>query len=150
MTTLADWLTSHNYPLENLNAWGKNGHTPLMQATREGDIGIVQELLNQGVDLNLRNHDGNNAIWFACFANHLDLVNLLASAGIDLDNQNDNGATVLMYCASAGKTPLVARLLELGANPHLKNLDDFRALDFASTLEILRILQNVTRTESPR
>ena len=70
-------------------------------------------------------------------------MELLINAGIDLDNQNDNGVTVLMYAASSGKTDAVKLLLEKGANPHLRNLDDFRAIEFASTVEILKLLRGV-------
>jgi uncharacterized protein len=52
----------------------------------------------------------------------------------------------LMYSASAGKTEIVQALLQRGANPTLKNLDDFTALDFAGNVDILRILQRATAT----
>ncbi len=136
----AQWLQENNYHPENLNQPGENGDTALIKATKEGNLEIVCELIADGAELNIRNNDGNNALWFACFANHFELINLLIDAGINIDNQNDNGATALMYVASAGKTELVKLLLQKGANSQLKNLDDFRAVDFASTLETLAIL----------
>ena len=137
------WLQHKNYSTENLDERVDNGGTALIVASREGAIDIVQDLLANGVNINLKNNDGNNALWFACFGNNLDLMRLLINAGIDLDNQNDNGVTVLMYAASSGKTDAVKLLLEKGANPHLRNLDDFRAIEFASTIEILNILRGV-------
>ncbi len=136
----AQWLQNNNYNPENLNQPGENGDTALIKATKEGNLEIVWELIADGAELNIRNNDGNNALWFACFANHFELINLLIDGGINIDNQNDNGATALMYVASAGKTELVKLLLQKGANSQLKNLDDFRAVDFASTLETLAIL----------
>ncbi|MDJ0632395.1 MAG: ankyrin repeat domain-containing protein [Xenococcaceae cyanobacterium MO_188.B29] len=137
------WLQQKGYSAENLDERVDNGGTALIVASREGAIDIVQDLLANGVNINLKNNDGNNALWFACFGNNLDLMRLLINAGIDLDNQNDNGVTVLMYAASSGKTDAVKLLLEKGANPHLRNLDDFRAIEFASTIEILNILRGV-------
>ncbi len=135
------WLQKKGYSAENLDKQGDNGATALIAASREGAIDIVRDLLGSGANINLKNNDGNNALWFACFGNHIALIRLLVNAGIDLDNQNDNGVTVLMYAASSGKTQAVKLLLEAGANPHLKNLDDFRAIDFSSTIEILQILR---------
>ena len=68
-------------------------------------------------------------------------MRLLINAGIEINNQNDNGVTVLMYAASSGKIDAVKLLLAAGANPHLKNLDDFSAIEFSSTFEILKILR---------
>ncbi|MDJ0531296.1 MAG: ankyrin repeat domain-containing protein [Xenococcaceae cyanobacterium MO_207.B15] len=135
------WLQKKGYSADNLDERKNNGTTALIVASREGAMDIVADLQKSDININLKNNDGNNALWFACFGNHLDLMGLLINAGIDLDNQNDNGVSVLMYAASAGKTDAVKLLLEAGANPHLKNLDDFRAIDFSSTIEILQILR---------
>ena len=52
-----------------------------------------------------------------------------------------NGASCLMYVASNGKPDLVKLLLGKGANPRLKNFDDFSALDLAASLECLKLLR---------
>ena len=62
-----------------------------------------------------------------------------------MDHQNDNGATCLMYAASTGKHAVVEKLLHAGANPQLKTLDDFSALDMAATIECLRLLRGVEK-----
>jgi hypothetical protein len=46
-----------------------------------------------------------------------------------------------MYTASAGKHELVRTLLALGANPDLRTLDDFTALEMAASLECLQLLR---------
>lgn len=135
------WLQKKGYSAENLDERFDNGATALIVASKEGAINIVEDLLSSSVNINLKNNDGNNALWFACFSNYLKLMELLIDSGIDVDNQNDNGVTVLMYAASAGKTNAVKVLLKAGANPHLRNLDDFRAIEFSSTFEILNLLR---------
>ena len=139
------WLIAKDYSLEDLNQRGENGDTALMKATRDGVYAVVQELIDVCVDINARNSDGNNVLWFACFGNHYDLINLLLAVNINIDNQNDNGATVLMYAASAGKTEVVKLLLQHHPNLTLKNLDDYKAIDFESNVEVLRILKNATK-----
>ena len=138
------WLEKKGYSTANLNDRGYNGATALIVASWAGEINIVKDLLVRGVNVNLRNNDGNNALWFACFKNNLPLMGLLINAGIEIDNQNDNGVTVLMYAASSGKTEAIKLLLEAGANPNLRNIDGFRAIEFSSTVEILKILRQVT------
>ena len=71
------------------------------------------------------------------------LLTLLA-AGCDVDNANVNGVTSLMYAASSGKEQMVAMLLEAGADPALKNPDDFTALELAATPAIFRLLRRAT------
>jgi len=142
----SQWLIAKNYNAEDLNQQGENGDTALMKATREGCYTIVQELIKAGADINIRNNDGNNALWFACFGNHYELMNLLLDININIDNQNDNGATVLMYGASAGKTEVVKLLLQHNPNMNLKNLDDYKAIDFASNIEVLRLLKNASKS----
>lgn len=144
-TETSQWLLANNYNPEDLNQRGKNGDTALMKATRDGLYPVVKELINAGADINATNDDHNNALWFACFGNHYDLMNLLLEANIDINNQNDNGATVLMYGASAGKTEVVRLLLQHNPNMNLHNLDDYKAIDFASNIEVLRLLKNASQ-----
>ncbi|WP_392530389.1 ankyrin repeat domain-containing protein [Nostoc sp. C117] len=141
------WLIAKGYNPGDLNQPGENGDTALMKATREGVCAVVKELIDAGADINARNSDRNNALWFACFGNHFDLINLLLAHNININNQNDNGATVLMYAASSGKTEIVKLLLQHHPNLYLKNLDDYKAIDFASNVEVLRILKNAIKSD---
>jgi thiosulfate/3-mercaptopyruvate sulfurtransferase len=142
---LTQWLQGHGYPGDDLDAVAEHNMTPLMRASKSGDSGIVFELLQAGAALNATNIDGNNALWLACVGESLEAMSVLIRAGIALDHQNDNGATCLMYAASTGKHAVVEALLAAGANPQLKTLDDFSALDMAATIECLRLLRRVEK-----
>ncbi len=139
------WLLAKGYNPHDLNKGGENGDTALIKATREGVYAVVKELIDLGANINAKNHDSNNALWFACFGNHYELISLLLSAKIDIDNQNDNGTTVLMYAASAGKTGVAKLLLQHNPNLELRNLDDYKAIDFASNIEVLGLLKNAAK-----
>ena len=142
---LADWLLSHGYPIDDIDAPLDNGITPLMRASKLGETSAVFELLQAGAELDAVNIDGNNALWMACVGESIATMDLLIRADIDLDHQNDNGATCLMYAASTGKHAVTQKLLDAGADPLLKTLDDFSALDMAATIECLNLLRKVEK-----
>ena len=142
---LAQWLLDHGYPIDDLDAIAEHGMTPLMRAAKEGQTGIVFELMQAGAALDATNSDGNNALWLACVGANLDTIDVLIRAGIAIDQQNDNGATCLMYAASTGKHAVVEKLLSAGADARLVSLDDFSALDMAASIECLRLLRRVEK-----
>ena len=138
---LAQWLQEHGYPGNDLDAVAEHDMTPLMRASKSGNTSIVFELLQAGAALDATNIDGNTALWMACVGTNLETIDVLIRAGAALDHQNDNGATCLMYAASTGKHAVAETLLAAGADPTLKTLDDFTALDMAATIECLRLLR---------
>ena len=140
-TNLQAWLLEHDFTSNDINALGPHGLTPLMRAARQGDSNRIDTLLRHGARLEVRNGDGNNALWFACVGDHLDTIAHLVNIGIDIDNQNDNGATCLMYASSAGKDAVVKALLAAGADTARKSLDDYTALDVASSIGCLQLLR---------
>lgn len=139
---LAAWLARAGY--DGVDARGAHRNTPLMQAAWRGEDAIVDLLLEHGAALAATNADGNTALWLACVHGDPALIARLVRAGVPIDHANDNGATCLMYAASASKPGVVRTLLELGADPALRSLDDFTALDMAASLECLQLLRRAT------
>ena len=138
---LCDWLESNGFSCDDLEMRGFNGETALMFASRQGNTEYLVELIDRGASIEAVNNDGNTAVWLACYGNDRHALEELIRTGANLNVQNDNGATPLIYSASAGRDEMVKMLLEEGANPFLKTLDDFSALDVASTIGILRMLK---------
>lgn len=142
---LADFLRQFHFDPQNLNSPWDFGLTPLMRAALLGNTTLTHELLDHGVNIHLRNSDGNNALWLACVSGNSKVVDALAKAGIDLDNQNATGATALMYTASSGKHEITQQLLSLGADPHIRTDDGFLAAELAATMECLQLLRHTAR-----
>jgi len=138
---LAAFITDYHFDPANLDSPWDHALTPLMRATLLGRDDLAEELLSHGVNIHLRNCDGNNALWLACVSGNAILVQRLIDAGIDLDNRNLTGATTLMYTASSGKPEMTALLLAAGADTSIVTQDDFRAVDLASTEECLKLLR---------
>ncbi len=142
-TDLDAWLGASGFTaIDAFNA----GFTPLMLAARQGRADRVGALLARGADPNVRNSDGNGALWFACFADCEACIAALIEAGVDLDNQNVNGATALIYACSAGKAGVVRQLLAASADIQRRTLDDFKAIDSCSSRECLELMRAAGRT----
>ena len=62
---------------------GDEGYTALMFAAAEGHADIVQMLLDQGADPNLRDIDGESALKFATDQNHQGVIAVLQKAAKD-------------------------------------------------------------------
>jgi rhodanese-related sulfurtransferase len=139
---LAEFITQHHFEPGNLDSPWDHALTPLMRAALLGRDDLAEELLAYGVNIHLRNSDGNNALWLACVSGNATLVQRLIDAGIDIDNRNLTGATTLMYTASSGKPEMMKILLENGADPLIRTDDDYLAVELASTAECLKLLRH--------
>jgi len=65
----------------------------MLEVAAKGDNARVKELLDKGVDVNLRGNDRNTPIMEAAYAGHLDTVRLLLDHGADLSARKNDGAT---------------------------------------------------------
>lgn len=139
---LRTFIAEFHFDPENLDSPWDHALTPLMRAALLGRDDLAEELLAHGVNLHLRNSDGNNALWLACVSGNALLVQRLIDAGIDLDNRNLTGATALMYTASSGKHEMMKLLLENGADPLIRTDDDYLAVELAATAECLQLLRH--------
>ena len=139
---LTAFLADFRFAADSIDALQADGRfTPLMRAAKLGRLDIVDELLALGADPNVLNADGCNALWLACYHGSHAVIERLIAAGINIDQQNGNGASCLMYVSSNSKPDLVKLLLDKGANPNLKNFDDFTALDLAASLACLKLMR---------
>jgi len=67
----------------------------MLEMAAKGDTAAVKDLLDKGVDVNMRGLDRNTPIMEAAFAGHLETVKLLLNNGADLSAQKNDGATVV-------------------------------------------------------
>jgi len=111
-----------------------DGTTALHWAAYNGNMDLVEELLDAGADANARNDYGSTPMAEAAVLGNLDIIRELFNAGADIESPTLEGQTALM---SAVRTPQVKAaefLLRNGANPNAR--ETWRgqtALMFAST-----------------
>ncbi|KAG7132429.1 Serine/threonine-protein phosphatase 6 regulatory ankyrin repeat like [Verticillium longisporum] len=106
---------------ELINSQDFFGHTPLIDACREGAVAVVEFLLHNGADIGQRDHLGHS-----CISRVVDqepgialrLIRLLLNHGLGInDVVACDGFTVLAEACVAQNMPLVEYLLEKGADP---------------------------------
>lgn len=64
-----------------INARESNGITPLMRASAEGHLDIVQCLIQHGAEVNLQNSGDHTALAMACYQGQTDVVRYLLEFG---------------------------------------------------------------------
>eukprot|EP00522_Entomoneis_paludosa_P016198 CAMPEP_0172440294 /NCGR_PEP_ID=MMETSP1065-20121228/964_1 /TAXON_ID=265537 /ORGANISM="Amphiprora paludosa, Strain CCMP125" /LENGTH=892 /DNA_ID=CAMNT_0013189081 /DNA_START=48 /DNA_END=2726 /DNA_ORIENTATION=- len=88
----------------------------LVAAATDGDKKAVQAVLKEdGVDINVVDWDGLNALIPAASSGHLDLCKFLIKEGIDVNAADKDGITALMEASIMGHGKIVEFLLDSGA-----------------------------------
>lgn len=90
--------------------------TKLFNFARTGDATLL-EYIDQGVNVDLTNQDGNTFLMLAAYAGQLELVKGLIERGADVDKTNDRNQTPLAGVIFKKEDAIVDVLLDAGANP---------------------------------
>jgi ankyrin repeat protein len=115
----------------NVNVKGEDGYTPLMQASRNGNLKAAKILVDLGADVRAKDNQGNTALYWACMGN-LDIVKILVENGADID-VNTNGITPLMTAIIEGPDlEIVKFLVEKGADV---NASEYNILDLSNAYD---------------
>jgi ankyrin repeat protein len=123
-----------------LNPVDKNGHTPLIQASREGHDSVVAWLIGQHVDVNFHGLS-DPAIFYAIWRDHVSTAKLLLNAGADLRVGNaavpdPNRALFLnvAWAVATNDVEIIDLLLSHGV--------DVNCNDFDGTTALMRAVQS--------
>jgi uncharacterized protein len=76
--------------------------SPLMEATRDGNVEIGKMLLAAGADVNLRDRHGDHALNWAAFFGHPAMVRLLVEKGSRLDFTGQSPETAFQIATREG------------------------------------------------
>jgi ankyrin repeat protein len=76
--------------LNVLIKYGNNpdGIPPLLYAAKMGDLKAVELLIQNGADLNTKNHNQNNTLYFALLSKNIQVVKFFLENGIDPNSTN--------------------------------------------------------------
>ncbi len=106
--------------------------TPLMQAIHHDNIWMVKLFLERGADVNARDSDGRNTLFYALKGRFFrqEILKMLFDKGVNIDNIDHRGTTLLMYFAKYGKSTFPLEwLLTHGADVNLIDKNGQTVLD---------------------
>ena len=83
----------------------KSAMSALMAAASNGSTAIVQQVLDAGAKVNLRNSDGVTALMHSAVLSHMEVVEQLLGAGADLRATDSDGFDALVAAATGGSRP---------------------------------------------
>lgn len=93
----------------------------LREAAYDGDLELVQELLDSGVSVNCIDSLHYTPLHFAAESGHSSVVWYLLEKGASVNAVNDHGETPLMLACMAAQKDTVEKLLSKAANPNRPN-----------------------------
>lgn len=105
-----------------LNKKDNEEWTALTWAALKGHEPIVQLLLENGADIEVRSSAGNTALILAAQRGNSAIVELLLQKGADIEAKNNVGGTALFWVALQGDVALVHLLLEKGADIEARDI----------------------------
>lgn len=119
-----------------------NGFTALMYASAASRDELIGKLLERGANPEVADEGGRTALHFAtgCAPEELfpaeavspETADRLLRAGAGLDTRDDYGNTPLHCAVWAGRVDVARVLLDLGADPGIRNSDGLTPADLAS------------------
>ena len=141
---LIDW------PKTDVEPRTAQDESPLMIASLNGDLELVQRLVNRGAHVN---KTGWTPLHYAATNGHLPVIRFLLEKSAYIDAEAPSGTTPLMMAAHYGTPQAVKLLLDEGADPMLKNLQGLTAIDFANRAnrkESADLIAAFIRSRQPR
>jgi len=117
-----------------INAGSIIDNTSLYTASCKRRSNIIKLLIHKGANIK----ESQDALLAAGFHGFPEIIELLVKAGMDVNHQDHLGQTVLMYASEKGQVQsskhheTVKKLLELNADPSIRNRDGKTALDLAT------------------
>ena len=105
----------------------KNPEYEIIWASFWGNKILIKDLIKRGVNINIKDKQGNFALQLACYQNNLSVVYLLVENGADINQTDWWDRSPLMMAASQGYIDIVRFLLDCGANTKLIDRKGFDA-----------------------
>ncbi len=128
----------------------ENGTPLLFAAAQKPKTGALEALLAFEGKLNLEQREKRNqdtALMRASFAGNTPAAELLAGTGAKLDARNSQKQTALMLAAWDRHPKTIRKLIELGADPTLKDKSKRTAADYAELSKNKKLAAELRKAE---
>ncbi|XP_078422026.1 ankyrin 3b isoform X9 [Cetorhinus maximus] len=114
-----------------------------LRAARAGNLEKALDYIKAGVDINICNQNGLNALHLASKEGHIGVVSELIQLGANVDAATKKGNTALHIASLAGQAEVVHVLVTNGANINAQSQNGFTPLYMAAQenhLEVVKFL----------
>ncbi|XP_072768812.1 uncharacterized protein [Nerophis lumbriciformis] len=112
-----------------------------LRAARAGNLEKALDYLKNGVDINICNQNGLNALHLASKEGHLEVVAELLRRGANVDAATKKGNTALHIAALAGQMDVVKELVSHHGNINAQSQNGFTPLYMAAQENHLEVVQ---------
>uniref|UniRef100_A0A674EC71 Ankyrin 3 n=1 Tax=Salmo trutta TaxID=8032 RepID=A0A674EC71_SALTR len=103
-----------------------------LRAARAGNLEKALDYLKTGVEINICNQNGLNALHLASKEGHAEVVTHLIKLGANVDAATKKGNTALHIASLAGQVDVVKELVTSGANINAQSQNGFTPLYMAA------------------
>ena len=116
-----------------VNAADDHGVTPVVLATQNLRVAVIDRLLKAGANPNLARSSGMTPLFDAIQAGHMELVKLFIAHGANVNAKTaKTKLTPLMFAIGAGQPDIASVLIENHGDVNAVTSDGFSALTFAA------------------
>ena len=124
-----------------------------MSACKRGDCGVVELLLDAGVevDAKVKYGKGSTGLMHASKGGHCELVELLLGRGSKVNQQQEYNESSLIYASEGGHAQVVKLLLKAGARVDLQADNGCTAKDLAEWrrhVDVVKVLEDPAEVSS--
>ena len=102
-----------------------DGHTPLHKASYDGDMKKVNELIDEGANINAEDVIQMTPLHYSCINGHLNVINTLLDMGADVNARDVIQYTPLHVASRYGHVKVVNILLDRGANVDARDVHQY-------------------------
>jgi ankyrin repeat protein len=135
-----------------MNYQDRNGKTALIAAAEGGHQQLVSELINFGVNVNLKKQNGISALHLESQNGHLQNVQALLQKGAEINGlavyKFKKDYTPLILASANGNLEVVNYLLDQGANIRAKTDQGVNSFSMAAEKGHLQIVKALYRKDS--
>ncbi|XP_061564885.1 ankyrin-3-like isoform X8 [Cololabis saira] len=112
-----------------------------LRAARAGNLEKALDYLKNGVDINICNQNGLNALHLASKEGHVEVVAELIKQGANVDASTKKGNTALHIASLAGQSDVVKELVTNSANVNAQSQNGFTPLYMAAQENHMDVVQ---------
>ncbi|GAA4112060.1 ankyrin repeat domain-containing protein [Enteractinococcus coprophilus] len=91
----------------------------LFDYAREGQVQALSSVIDQGIPVDLRNHNGDTFLILAAYREQAQIIDVLLARDADVNALNNRGQSALTCAVFMQNTAIAKTLLDAGADPDL-------------------------------